>query len=43
MDKSEFLVELSESLQTQFGKVDFELQSQSQKVFSAIGSLETEN
>jgi Domain of unknown function (DUF4375) len=42
MDKNEFLVELSESSQTQFGKVDFAKQSHPQKVFSAISSLETE-
>jgi hypothetical protein len=42
MDKNEFLIDLSESSQTQFGKFDFTKQSLPQKVFSAIWSLEGE-
>jgi hypothetical protein len=42
MDKNSFLIDLSESGKTSFGKVDFQSQSFPQKVFSAIWSVESE-
>lgn len=42
MDKNGFLISLSESEQTDFGRVDFDEQSQPQKVFSAIWALESQ-
>lgn len=42
MDKNSFLIELSESDRTNFGKVEFTEQPEEQKVFSAIWSLESE-
>lgn len=42
MDKNAFLIGLSESPRTSFGKVDFGEQSFPQKVFSAIWLLESE-
>jgi Domain of unknown function (DUF4375) len=42
MDKNNFLIQLSESTRTSFGKVDFNSQSEDQKVFSAIWTLESE-
>lgn len=42
MDKNSILVGLSESEKTKFGKEDFAVQSESQKVFSAIWSVESE-
>lgn len=42
MDKNGFLIELSESDRSHFGKVDFEEQSEEQKVFSAIWELESQ-
>jgi hypothetical protein len=42
MDKNKFLIELSESSQTHFGRMEFATQSFPQKVFSAIWSLESE-
>jgi len=42
MDKNKFLIDLSESKRTDFGKVEFGEQSEEQKVFSAIWSLESE-
>lgn len=42
MDKNKFLIDLSESEHTDFGKVDFAKQSDEQKVFSAIWTLESE-
>ncbi|HEV2495049.1 MAG TPA: DMP19 family protein [Terriglobia bacterium] len=42
MDKNRFLIELSESKRTDFGKVGFAGQSEEQKVFSAIWTLESE-
>ena len=42
MDKSAFLIELSESDRTDFGRLDFEDQSEDQQVFSAIWALESQ-
>jgi Domain of unknown function (DUF4375) len=42
MDKNIFLIRLSESNRTDFGKVDFQEQSEAQKVFSAIWELESQ-
>src|SRR5207247_5287224 len=42
MDKNAFLIDLSESKRTDFGKVDFAQQSESQQVFSAIWELESQ-
>jgi Domain of unknown function (DUF4375) len=42
MDKNAFLIELSESDKTAFGRTDFGEQSTPQKVFSAIWALESE-
>jgi Domain of unknown function (DUF4375) len=42
MDKNSFLIALSESDQTDFGRMDFGLQADDQKVFSAIWTLESE-
>jgi hypothetical protein len=42
VDKNQILMRLSESKQTNFGKVDFAEQSIPQKVFSAIWALESE-
>jgi uncharacterized protein DUF4375 len=42
LDKNNFLIYLSESVRTDFGKVDFEKQSVEQRVFSAIWRLESE-
>lgn len=42
MDKNRFLIELSESKRTDFGKADFAGQSEEQKAFSAIWELESQ-
>ena len=42
MDKNRFLIQLSESKTTAFGKVDFLAQPEEQKVFSAIWALESQ-
>jgi len=42
MDRNGFLIELSESPRTDFGRVDFHLQSDAQKVFTAIWELESQ-
>jgi hypothetical protein len=39
LDKNAFLISLSESDRTDFGRVDFAIQSQRQKVFSAVWGL----
>jgi hypothetical protein len=41
MDKNRHLIELSESERTGFGRVEFSVQSEPQKVFSAIWQLES--
>ncbi|MBA1157185.1 DMP19 family protein [Microvirga mediterraneensis] len=41
MDKNRYLLELSESDQIDFGKVDFQDQSEEQRVFSAVWALES--
>lgn len=41
MDKNEFLIDLSESNRTDFGRVDFASQTDTQKTFSAIWELES--
>jgi Domain of unknown function (DUF4375) len=40
MDKNSYLINLSESENAEFGKIDFQNQSTEQKVFSAIWGLE---
>jgi hypothetical protein len=42
MNKNSALIDLSESERTKFGKEDFSLQSNPQKVFSAIWAVESE-
>ncbi len=42
MNKNTFLIELSESTKTDFGRVAFSKQSPVQRVFSAIWALESE-
>lgn len=42
MDKNGYLIQLSESDRTDFGRVDFAEQSEDQQVFSAIWALEGE-
>jgi hypothetical protein len=42
MNKNSYLIELSESERTQFGRVDFTEQPEPQKVFSAIWELESQ-
>ena len=42
MDKNEFLIALSESDKTDFGRIEFSDQSEDQKVFSAIWELESQ-
>jgi len=42
MDKNAFLIELSESDRTYFGRVDFKEQPEEQQVFSAIWELESQ-
>ena len=42
MDKNNFLIDLSGSTRTDFGRVDFGSQSENQKVFAAIWTLEAE-
>ncbi len=42
MDKTNILIDLSESDKTKFGKEDFATQSTPQKVFSAIWAVESE-
>lgn len=42
MDKNAFLIELSESERSMFGKVDFAEQPRPQQVFSAVYGLEGE-
>ena len=42
INKNNFLIELSESKRTSFGKIDFEKQSPAQKVFSSVWSVESE-
>ena len=42
MDKNSFLISLSESEQTDCGRIDFDQQSEPQKVFSAIWALESQ-
>lgn len=42
MNKNDYLIELSESERTDFGRTDFAAQSEAQKVFSAIWALESQ-
>ncbi|MFN8705974.1 MAG: DUF4375 domain-containing protein [Planctomyces sp.] len=42
MDKNTFLIDLSESERTDFGRVDFGCQNVAQKTFSAIWELESQ-
>ena len=42
MNKDHYLIDLSESEHTDFGRVDFAIQSEPQKVFSAIWALESQ-
>jgi hypothetical protein len=42
MDKNEFLIALSESEKTDFGRIEFSQQTEEQQVFSAIWDLESE-
>jgi len=42
MDKNNFLIDLSESASSDFGRVDFSNQSDAQQVFSAIWELESQ-
>ena len=42
MNKDHYLIDLSESERTDFGRFDFEAQSEEQKVFSAIWALESQ-
>ena len=42
IDKNRFLIALSESPRTEFGKVEFADQNEAQRVFSAIWALESE-
>jgi Domain of unknown function (DUF4375) len=42
INKNNFLIELSESPQTSFGKLKFEQQTPAQKVFSCIWAVESE-
>ncbi len=42
MDKNEFLIELSESDRTEFGRVPFVNQGETQRVFSAVWALESQ-
>ena len=42
MDKNSYLIDLSESDDTDFGRVDFSEQSHEQRVFSAIWGLESQ-
>jgi len=42
MDRNAFLIALSESVRTSYGKQDFAEQSVAQKVFSAVWSVEAE-
>jgi hypothetical protein len=42
MNKNVFLVDLSESERTDFGRIDFSKQSEAQRVFSAIWALESQ-
>jgi hypothetical protein len=42
MDTNRFLIDLSESERTDFGRVDFGEQSEVQKVFSAVWEIESQ-
>jgi len=42
MDKNNYLIDLSESDHTDFGRIEFSAQSEPQKVFSAIWALESQ-
>lgn len=42
MDKNRFLIELSESNRTDFGKVDFLQQPKEQSIFSVVWALESQ-
>jgi len=42
MDKNRYLIQLSESEQSEFGRVDFAEQSEAQKIFSAVWELESQ-
>ena len=42
MDRNAFLIDLSESDRTDFGRVDFAVQNATQKTFSAIWELESQ-
>jgi Domain of unknown function (DUF4375) len=42
LDKNRYLIELSEGERTQFGRLDFDEQTEPQKVFSAIWELESQ-
>ncbi len=42
MNKNHYLIKLSESERTQFGRVNFEIQSDEQRIFSAIWALESQ-
>jgi hypothetical protein len=42
LDKNHYLIELSESERTDFGRIDFTKLSDNQKVFSAVWALESQ-
>ena len=42
MDKNGFLIDLSESKRTDFGRIAFDVQPEAQKVFAAIWELESQ-
>jgi hypothetical protein len=42
MNKNNYLIDLSESNHTDFGRIEFSAQSEPQKVFSAIWALESQ-
>jgi len=42
MDRNRYLIDLSESKRTDFGRVDFAKQSEVQKVFSAVWEIESQ-
>ena len=42
MDKNRYLIELSKSGRTEFGRFDFTMQGHEQRVFSAIWALESQ-
>lgn len=42
MNKNQYLIQLSESDRTDFGRIDFDQKNEAQKVFSAIWALESQ-